>query len=626
MSLDTHHVDAMAFLEREDASHTESTTSRNSAELSSETRLRRRRKAHGSEHSARATNASDKASRKTSHRHRRSSSPRTHTSPKQDQTSSFKSQAPIQDDGRSFLPSLSRIIESSPGIGAGRWDTTTTQEVSDPSSRDYEEYGQGPQNRARHRHLKPRTRGLTSPSTNSVLSTMTAATGSSSGSGSTVTQRSYDSTRDHRASQTTKGSINRGSSPGMDSTQHEQHNQRSPEKLNVFKFMIHDEAEEDHIHDVDEPLWQSDSSSSSDNESLRPQRPYTPTSSITRDSSESPDLSFKQIRAAPYLAESLHSDSGIFVRGSSSEGSERPDQVPHTTHASEHGLDSHEGAPLHPSAYTAHHHWQRRYSNASDYSGYHSAAPQYQPMYPVSSMIPYKQSRRDQECLPPTTEATASPYSKPLPIQPSGYDLLASELTTGSRKPESGCVFPLYRKFECLNHRILLHLQDEMSEMEEHLEKLDQAIARKDNQNDMKSQPASRRRESRHGGELEAQRTELLGRIFLKMKQYNKAISAYHSMTTAASPATDEEVHKYRSLMQKLQPVAEEELRFLEHNSDLLRFPGRDQKPAATSSNIPATAVMMVCLLMMMPFAEGSFRWAGFLCLLVMSWIAQGRK
>jgi hypothetical protein len=83
----------------------------------------------------------------------------------------------------------------------------------------------------------------------------------------------------------------------------------------------------------------------------------------------------------------------------------------------------------------------------------------------------------------------------------------------------------MYRKFEQLNHRVLLHLQDEISELEEELRQIDECIAQYAPRNESgQLQPASRRGEARYGNELHYKRTELLGRIFLKLGQY----SMYH--------------------------------------------------------------------------------------------------
>lgn len=109
-----------------------------------------------------------------------------------------------------------------------------------------------------------------------------------------------------------------------------------------------------------------------------------------------------------------------------------------------------------------------------------------------------------------------------------GYELLANKLSEAPKKNskfirKGGNVVPIYRKFEHLNHRVLLHLQDEVCEMEEELRYLDESI----NQISPRSEtghafPASRRGDARYGSELHYKRTELLGRIFQKLGQYSK--------------------------------------------------------------------------------------------------------
>jgi transcriptional regulator of heat shock response len=112
-----------------------------------------------------------------------------------------------------------------------------------------------------------------------------------------------------------------------------------------------------------------------------------------------------------------------------------------------------------------------------------------------------------------------------------GYELLANELSASSpassssdthRKKKKGLV-PMYRKFSHLNHRVLLHLQDETSELEEELRHLDECIAQMTPRDaDGYPYPASRRGDARYGGEMHFKRTELLGRIYQKLEQYSK--------------------------------------------------------------------------------------------------------
>ena len=152
-----------------------------------------------------------------------------------------------------------------------------------------------------------------------------------------------------------------------------------------------------------------------------------------------------------------------------------------------------------------------------------------------------------------------------------GYGQLALELSD----PES-TVKPLYRKFEYLNHRILLHLQDELSELEEQLRRVDEVIAQMDpGSPDGQKTPASRRGETFHGTEIHLRRTHLLGNIFLKTKQYNRAMSAYASMAKDSTPAEDNQVTAYQDWMTKHAPIHDIETRFLKHQEDLVK-PGEE--------------------------------------------------
>ena len=98
-----------------------------------------------------------------------------------------------------------------------------------------------------------------------------------------------------------------------------------------------------------------------------------------------------------------------------------------------------------------------------------------------------------------------------------GYEFLASHL----HSQHDAMLKPIYRKFETLNNRMLLFLQDEISEMEEQLKDLDDAIAHEE-QNSMRK-PASRRAEAKLPSQLQWHRCELVGRSFAKVEQYSKS-------------------------------------------------------------------------------------------------------
>jgi hypothetical protein len=166
-----------------------------------------------------------------------------------------------------------------------------------------------------------------------------------------------------------------------------------------------------------------------------------------------------------------------------------------------------------------------------------------------------------------------------------GYEKLALELSN----PDSP-VKPLYRKFEFLNHRLLLHLQDEISELEERLRIMDEVLAQMDPLHpDGGATPASRRAETYYGSDLHRQRVHLLGEIFLKTEQYSRAMAAFTAMGANSRPAKPEQVAAYRGWMAEHAPLHEFETRFLLHPGDLV-CPG-EKKRSAAEMEAEATAV-----------------------------------
>lgn len=124
-----------------------------------------------------------------------------------------------------------------------------------------------------------------------------------------------------------------------------------------------------------------------------------------------------------------------------------------------------------------------------------------------------------------------SPQPEKFPV--TGYELLASRLSSHSASTEADeqtKIKPIYRKFEALNHRLLLHLQDEISELEEQLHRLDSADTQSRRAGANGSVlPASRRAAQAAGGELQWHKTDILGRIGFKLAQYSMCL--YYSLT-----------------------------------------------------------------------------------------------
>ncbi|KAM0324908.1 hypothetical protein ACHAQA_007874 [Verticillium albo-atrum] len=147
-----------------------------------------------------------------------------------------------------------------------------------------------------------------------------------------------------------------------------------------------------------------------------------------------------------------------------------------------------------------------------------------------------------------------------------GYELLANKLTSNSMG--GPMIRPMYRRFEFLNHRLLLHLQDELAELEEQLRQLDAA----DTQARQLPQcylPASRRQEIASSNDLQWWRTDLLGKIGYKLDLYNKTLASFKETQNLSSPAPADIDH-YRSYLATHQPIVDSEARFLDPEDDLV--------------------------------------------------------
>lgn len=189
-----------------------------------------------------------------------------------------------------------------------------------------------------------------------------------------------------------------------------------------------------------------------------------------------------------------------------------------------------------------------------------------------------------------------------------GYELIASKLSEDYNPGSKDSIRPLYRKFEHLNHRILLHLQDEISELEEDLRQLDQAIALA-NVDSAKQRRSlqSRRNEAQFGNELHHRRTELLGKVFVKLGQYNKALKSYRNAfgVSLSAPRTREpfqraepcDIEIYRNWMKRNAPLDQSEARFLDNTTDLISLPKHScSRPTLSSVFWNSTTQQGLCL------------------------------
>lgn len=121
-----------------------------------------------------------------------------------------------------------------------------------------------------------------------------------------------------------------------------------------------------------------------------------------------------------------------------------------------------------------------------------------------------------------------NPMTAPNPMLPqpraerpplSGYDLLAAKLTddVGGGAP----ITAMYRRFECINHRVLLSLQDQITVLEENLLDMDEI----DSGNRLQAGiplPASEREERVSNHDFHLSKVRLLGQLAQKLQIYSE--------------------------------------------------------------------------------------------------------
>ena len=305
----------------------------------------------------------------------------------------------------------------------------------------------------------------------------------------------------------------------------------SKKNVNVFAFMEEEEDEdEDDNQDADKEA----------NESDEHDEPMLPSSASTSPRlidgpQRSPRYSDLEVRAVQNGAqhiwgrESLHSDSGISDMRSNISDQDSPilqkklptlpdepwaevdGQDAQYSYAGPYGIQDSPDLSGERSTAFRHKHWPSLETN-------HGQSPE-----PYYAQSPSRLTETAQNFMPelyprsnnqlvrgiPQELATQSPTCK------TGYELLATKIDSRG----DAVLRPIYRKFETLNNRMLLYLQDEICEMEEQLRELDDAIAY-EGLNDV-GKRASRRAEAKLPSQLQWHRTDLLGRCFAKVEQYS---------------------------------------------------------------------------------------------------------
>ena len=305
------------------------------------------------------------------------------------------------------------------------------------------------------------------------------------------------------------------------------------ENIDVFAYMEHEDNEEerDTLEEKDHgnPRSEEEKLSSSESSDSSP-------APIMVQPQRSPRYSDLEVRAAQEGVQrawgrgSLHSDSGISVRSSSpDQGSpvmqhklptvfDEPDtqQDPQDSYSMERYDFQFTPDPATDRNLAFHHnHWPLFGTDDSQCpEAYYAPSP---PTVAQTTNDAGVELSEMSPRLPRRLTRNVQHKERPRPkASKTGYEFLASNI----HSHDDALLKPIYRKFETLNNRMLLFLQDEISEMEEQLKDLDDAIALEEQTSSRG--PASRRAEAKLPSQLQWHRLDLLGRSFAKIDQYSE--------------------------------------------------------------------------------------------------------
>ena len=378
-----------------------------------------------------------------------------------------------------------------------------------------------------------------SSSVTSLFSAITNTTNSSSGSNSTVTQESVSRPRlpPSKPGDAKKDSSTRHRSRRVSSKRPPPTMSPVDEKPNVFAFMEEDEDDERQRADCN-------TSKTPSGRVMRQPRAY-PDERHSQSSSAAdriPRQSVVDYQPAKdnhhqiwddntVPGGSFYSDSGISVRSSSPERDSPmlqhkfPSNRAYKKTFQDHPRDASQDPPItsfDPRAgsprgsdssshnpdlnYEAYYNWDdprtgEQYARLAPMYGY--LPPQYQNAPPHPASVPGR-------ALQKRARASKEDPKK------SGYDLLASSMSSHDETE----LKPIYRKFETLHNRMLLHLQDEISVLETELQAIDTLIAEEERNFGIKT--TSRRDEARMPSQFQWRRLEIMGQVFGKLDQYSQ--------------------------------------------------------------------------------------------------------
>lgn len=320
--------------------------------------------------------------------------------------------------------------------------------------------------------------------------------------------------------------------------------------VDVFDFMEHTEDEEDHEHTDDEHDEEEDTveSAGPGTATSSPLSAHHPTTTHYSDLEVSADQQSKRQtwHGGFPQAGSFHSDSGISMGSSSGDGGSPVLQhkYPSIRRPSTHEPSIPEDNGLNVScqplliqgpAFSGNP-WPQLSAIPNDSPETYYARPSREAprgLDQATFQLPVTPS----ELSPQLPRSKKQPRHRPVKEDPAvkhGYSQLASRISS----QEDAVIKPVYRKFETLNNRILLYLQDEISELEAEMEELDIAITREEQCMGRHGSPASRRAEAKAPSRLQWLRNGLMDRCAAKIDTYSKysqpSMLAFHGRWVAA--------------------------------------------------------------------------------------------
>ncbi|KAI4114866.1 MAG: hypothetical protein LQ338_007944 [Usnochroma carphineum] len=407
--------------------------------------------------------------------------------------------------------------------------------------------------------------------------------------------------------------------------------------IDVFDFMDNTEEGEEHQHtDNEGEDDEAVESTGADTAASSPVSAHHPTSHYSDLEVNADQQSKRQTWHGGYnQAGSFHSDSGISMGSSSGDGDspilqhKYPSIRRTSTHEpsipEDNGLNvSCEPFPTQIPAFGAHA-WPQLSAIPKDSpEAYYARAVRGPPKSLDDTTIP----------LPPTPPELSpqlprgrkqNPAKEPSSIK-HGYSQLALEISA----QDDAVIKPVYRKFETLNNRILLYLQDEISELEADLEELDAAITREEQYVGRTGYPASRRAEAKAPSQLQWHRNNLMERCASKVETYSeslnpsrcpwetlssaltstklmihcvdRALTSYSNLTQTLSPSSKSDLSTYRKWIMKHNPIAKPEASFLNDRKDLVTVSQTRQHATPTSLRYSPFTVAPTVLTTIMVF------------------------